>query len=122
MFSRNLEELRNKIDKDELLEGKFTFTGVTHQEEKNNAIEDVVLFDDEHGENSNRKVVKKQVTRAEECKVRDICTGYTAKTPSSSNEVEEWKSAFRYQIAVVRMGKVGKASGMRSEYLTCWNK
>jgi hypothetical protein len=58
-LTRNLEELRNKIDEDKLLEGKFTFTGVTHKEEKDTAIEDVVLLDDEHGESSNRKVVKK---------------------------------------------------------------
>jgi hypothetical protein len=43
------------------------------------------------------KLSKKQVTTAEECEVSDICTGYTANTPSSSDKVEEWKSAFRYQ-------------------------
>ncbi|CAB4013741.1 Hypothetical predicted protein [Paramuricea clavata] len=129
-LTRNLEELRNKIDEDELLEGKFTFTGVTYQEEKDTAVEDVVLFDDEHCESSNKKVVKIQVTSAEECEVNDICTGYTAKTPSSSNdEVEKWKSAFRYQspwevkrIKIYSDDEVRKARGMRSEYLKFWNK
>ncbi len=136
----NLKELRNRIYEDELLEGQFAFTGITYQEENEIAVEDVVIVDDKHGESSSRKVVKIQVTTAEECEVGEVDsrlhsqekkeTECTAKAPSSSNEVEEkWKAAFRYQspwepkrIKIYSDDEVKKARGMRSEYLKFWNK
>lgn len=133
-LTNRLEDLRKKIDEDDLVEEPYTFDRVSQSGEKETNVEDVAIDDENGGGSSDRQVVKVFLKIEEHERAQSTCkdskekaTDIGEKKPNMDEE--KWKAAFKPQkpwevkmIKIYSEEEVKRARGMRSTYLKFWNK
>lgn len=145
-LSKSTEELRNRINDDQLVEGQFSFVAVPNKPDENNTKVEDIVSDDEceescESESSNRRVVIVKLLTTDESNgdnnwpqgetlhgtAGDIAPNVSASRQTP--EKNEWKTHFHYQFSHQIKGlkmytdqQIKKARGMRSDYFKFWNE